>query len=102
MSQITLDLKSETANKLNQYIKSFGSKDLLFEKFIDYHKKKLRREIAKMQIDLKDFEKKYDMSSAAFYQKFESGELTDEKDFMIWAGVYEMQQQSKNKLNQLS
>jgi hypothetical protein len=55
-----------------------------------------------MQIDLYDFEKKYDMSSAAFYQKFESGELADEKDYMIWSGVYEMQQESKHKLNQLS
>lgn len=42
MSQIILDLNPETANKLNNYIKLFGSDDLLFEKFIEFYRKKLK------------------------------------------------------------
>ncbi|MCF8359510.1 MAG: hypothetical protein K9H26_12170 [Prolixibacteraceae bacterium] len=102
MSQITLDIDSETAKKLNKYIKSFGSKDLLFQKFIEFHKKKLKKEIARMQIDLNEFEQKYKISSQEFYKKFETGDYSDDRDYIIWAGLYEMNKESIDKLNQLS
>lgn len=38
------------------------------------------------------------MSSENFYTKFEKGEVDDSHDFMIWAGIYEMQLESKIKL----
>jgi hypothetical protein len=102
MSQITLEINSDTAEKLSAYIRSFGSKDLLFEKFIEFHKSKLRKEIARIQIDLTDFEKKYEMTSKEFSSKFESGYLGDERDFIVWSGIYDMFLESKQKLEQLS
>ena len=42
------------------------------------------------------------MSSETFYRKFDQGELEDSQDFMIWSGIYEMQQESKSQLEQLS
>ncbi len=38
---------------------------------------------------LKSFEKKYNMSSEEFYEKFEKGELEDSQEFMLWASEYE-------------
>ena len=102
MSQITFDLNAETAGKLNSFIQTFGSEELLFEKFIEFYRNRLKREIARMQIDLNDFEKKYNMTSVDFFEKFESGTLGDERDFMVWSGIFEMQQDSKNKLAKLS
>lgn len=101
MSQITLDLKPNIVDKLNNYIKLFGSKELFFEKFIKFHKNRLKREIAHIQIDLNKFERKYNKTSEDFFKKFEKGELGDDKDFMIWAGIYEMQIESKKKLSKL-
>ncbi len=102
MSQITLEINSDTADKINAYIRSFGSKDLLFEKFIEFHRNKLRKEIARMQIDFSEFEGKHEMKSKEFFEKFESGQLEDNRDFIIWSGVYEMFLESKQKLEQLS
>lgn len=102
MSQITINLDSDTAHKFNSFVQAFGSKELLFEKFIEYHKSKLNREIAAMQLDLDTFEEKYSMNSEEFFQRFEAGQLGDEKDFIVWSGLYELQQDSKQKLNMLS
>ena len=101
MAQVTIDLQSNIADKLNYLIQLFGSKDLLFDKFVDYHINKLKKEIVKIQIDLNEFEKKYEMSTLNFYGKFEKGELGDSKDFIIWSGIYELQLDSKQRLNKL-
>ncbi len=62
----------------------------------------MQREIAQLQVDLDAYADKYSMSSDSFYDKFEQGELEDSKDFMLWAGIYEMQLESKKKLRELS
>ena len=98
MSQITLESNSDSANKLNSYINSFGNKDLLIDKFLDFQVKVLKREVSRIQIDLDEFEKRYNRTSMEFYTLFERGELEDSKDFTIWAGLCELQIESKNKL----
>jgi len=101
MQTITIELQNETANKFEEIIQAFGTKELMFEQFLKFHIRKLKREISRMQTDLKKFETKFSMSSEEFFEKFENGELGDEKDFIIWSGVYEMQQSCKNKLKKL-
>ncbi len=54
-----------------------------------------------MQIDLKQFEEQYSLSSEEFYRQFESGKLGDKEDYMIWAGIYEMLLQNKKRLGEL-
>lgn len=101
MSKITIDLNPDTASKLDSFVKAFGSKEILFEEFISFHKSKLTREIVQMQIELDAFEKKYNMDSKELYEKFEKGLLGDENDYMIWAGIFEMQKDSREKLKKL-
>jgi len=79
----------------------FGNKELMFDSFIDYHINRLKREINRMQSSMNEYEKKHNMKTRDFYQLFEKGELGDEKEYMLWAGIYEMQKDSKSKLDQL-
>ncbi len=101
MQTITIELQPKLANRLDTYIQLFGSKELLFDKFFEYHIKKIKREIARMQFELDKYENKYKLKTNDFYKKFEKGELGDENDYMMWAGIYELQLDSKNKLSKI-
>lgn len=89
------------ARKLNSFIQLHGDKEVLIEKFLEFYKKQLRREISHMEMDLKNFEKKYGMSNDEFATKFSEGKLDDSNDFQIWSGILEMQNESKNKLKHI-
>ncbi len=101
MSQIILDIQPQTANKFNNYIQLFGSNEFRLEQFIDYQINKVKREISRMQFDLEKYETKYNIPSSDFYKRFENGEFGDENDYMLWAGIYELQLDSRNKLSKL-
>ncbi len=102
MKTVKFELQSNIANRIEKYLQLFGSKEIMFDKFIDYHVNRIKREIALMQIDIKQFEEKYNMSSEKFYKEFENGKLGDSKDFILWAGIYEMLISRKEKLQELS
>jgi len=86
---------------MEKYLQLFGNKEIMFDKFIDYHINRIKREIALMQIDLRSYEKKFNLPSDEFYVQFENGELGDDKDFILWSGIYEMQLSCKQKLEKL-
>ena len=39
---------------------------------------------------LRAFEHKYGYSTIEFYRRFENGELGDDDDLMMWAGIYHL------------
>ena len=39
---------------------------------------------------LRTYERKYGYSTIEFYRRFESGELGDDDDLMMWAGLYHL------------
>ena len=39
---------------------------------------------------LRTYERKYGYSTVEFYRRFESGELGDEDDLMMWVGLYHL------------
>ncbi|USR89887.1 hypothetical protein NEA10_13575 [Phormidium yuhuli AB48] len=43
-----------------------------------------------LEAEIQTFEQQYNMASAEFYQRFHSGELGDELDFIEWNAFYEM------------
>lgn len=67
-----------------------------------YEISQLKKGINNIEIELKKFEKKYDIYSEEFYKKFEKGEFGDEDDYMIWSGIYEMLLQYKSKLSKIT
>ena len=44
---------------------------------------------------LRAFELKYGYSTIEFYRRFENGELGDDDDLMMWAGLYHLYLNSK-------
>ena len=96
---VKIELDSAIASKFDAYIQLFGSKEVLFDEFIAYCIHRIKRGIARMQLDLEIYEKKYNMNTLDFYKQFEAGALGDENDFMLWAGIYELQLDTKNRLS---
>ena len=41
------------------------------------------------------------MPTETFYQRFQEGNLGDNEDAMIWAGLYEMLQMNEQRLQEL-
>jgi len=39
---------------------------------------------------LRVYERKYGYSTIEFYRRFENGELGDDEDLMMWAGLYHL------------
>ena len=66
----------------------------LAEEEVSIVKESLRRELALSEAkvnlireEIKEFEKRYEMSSEDFLDKFEQGELGDAQDFFEWWGL---------------
>jgi hypothetical protein len=98
MTKITIELNTDLAQKVERLANSYENKNILFKRFIRNYKSEIEDGINEIEKDLKKFEQKYNMSSILFHEKFKKGEVDDSADFMIWAGIYEMQLDSKNKL----
>ncbi len=92
MESVVLDLQEHIAKKLNSYVELFGgSSNLFFGDFFAYHIRRIKRDISRLQKELNKFEKKYNLSSQIFYEKFNNNEFGDEKEFLLWAGIFELQ-----------
>ncbi|MBN2093249.1 hypothetical protein JW964_26735 [candidate division KSB1 bacterium] len=101
MMNLSLDLEEKTKVKLKKILDQYPDNEVFAKNIIGYETSELKKGIINLQIDLKNFEKKYNFSSDDFFQKFDSGELGDEDDFIIWAGLYEMLHQNMNRLAEL-
>jgi len=101
MLEFALDLQEETKRKFKKILDQYSDKEIFAKNIIEYETSQLKKGIINIQIDLKNFEKKYEMTSKDFYQKFKSGEFGDDEDFIIWAGIYEMLGQNQKRLAEL-
>ncbi|MBI3360290.1 MAG: hypothetical protein HY023_04185 [Chloroflexi bacterium] len=45
-----------------------------------------------LQRQIADFEKRYSLKSPEFYARFLRGEMGDARDYIVWAGLYELRQ----------
>ena len=75
--------------------------DLVLRKLLDITLSQQRRRLARYETDLREFETRYGMDSATFYQRFEAGELGDAMDFCEWAGLFELRQDLLDKVRRL-
>jgi hypothetical protein len=53
--------------------------------------------VTDLEIDLQEFEARYQMTSETFYQQFAQGILDDREDFILWSGLYELLLGNKNQ-----
>ncbi len=74
--------------------------DQVLGKLLDLAFSQHRRRLERYEDDLHDFETRYGMDSATFYQRFEAGDLGDAIDFCEWAGLYELYRDLQKKIQQ--
>lgn len=96
-----MTLQANHVEKMQTLLKVMGNNDLFVDNFFDFHLNRLKREILRMQNALTKYEIKYQMKSDEFYKRIENGELGDDKDFVMWSGIYELLLDSKKQLAEL-
>jgi len=75
--------------------------DLVLDKLLDVTLSQHRQRLARYQGDLREFEARYGMDSATFYQRFEAGEIGDDMDYFEWSGLWELSQDLETKIARL-
>ena len=98
---LELQLSNKTENRLKQVLSMNANNDVFFNKAIDYQINELKKAVFNIEKDLKKYEEKYSLGSELFHEKFKNGEIGDEDDYMLWAGIYEMYLSDKQKLEML-
>ncbi len=96
----------EKIKRLEQYLSADNAAvDSVMDRTLD---KLLEREIAstrnikaRLESQLRTFEKTYGMTSELFYEKFTSGGLGDKTDFIEWASTVEMLRHAERRLDAL-
>lgn len=58
--------------------------NLTLKKMMEVELSIIKKEMKKIKDKLKDFEKKFKMSSDEFFKKFNNGELGDKREFIKW------------------
>lgn len=59
-------------------------------KAVEARLKEVEASIERLEKSLRDFETKYGMSTGSFYEKYLSGELQENMDFMEWRACKEI------------
>ena len=55
-------------------------------------------ELLELAQDLREYERKYEMKSSEFFERFQRGELGDDMDWIDWAGTYQLFQRLKRRM----
>lgn len=91
MKKTTENLMHSSRKKVDILL-SFGATqelDTSLNKLIVFQIAKYKSHLNQIEHELKGFEAQYNLSSAEFFDKFESGVLGDAADYFEWAGLYE-------------
>ena len=97
-------MAATTLNKLEVLKEAYpDEKELesVLGKLLDIALNRYRLRVERYKRDLLEFEQRYGMESATFYQQFESGQLGDAMDFFEWAGVYELREDLLGKIRRM-
>lgn len=101
MFNFNLNVRPQTAKRLKKVLEYSRDEEAFAQSFIAYQIAELRRAILNLRLEVKAFEAKYKMSSAAFHKKFDQGKIDDTEDFIIWAGAYELLVKNETRLQGL-
>lgn len=67
-------------------------------KIISHNLQKEESEQSEVKDKLKRFERKYNMSSKEFHERFNQGELGDDEDFFVWDALFEMNRRIRKRI----
>ena len=75
--------------------------DFALEKLFAYELKESQQQLALLVCDLSQFEQQYELSSDAFYARFQAGETGDAMDLVEWASLHQMAERLKRRIGLL-
>jgi len=97
MLKLDFEVLPETELKMKRVLEHYPDKEVFFQDIIKNRVNELKIGIQNIEIDLKEFEQKYQLSSNDFYHRFKNGDLEDIEDFILWSGLLEMQKEDKKQ-----
>jgi hypothetical protein len=101
MLSLQLQVQPQTEQRLKKILMYTQDQELFAQNIIAYQVAELHKGILNIRLDLKQFEKQYQMTTEDFYQQFIQGRLHDQEAYMIWAGIYEMLRENEQRLQEL-
>lgn len=72
--------------------------DKALDKLISHQITNQQSEIEVIRGDLRDFEEKYNLDSQTFFEKYQSGQMSDDADFVEWNALYKMYRRLRQRL----
>ena len=76
--------------------------DRALTKILAYEADECRAQLGLLQQDLAELERKYGLSSAEFYRRFQAGQTDDRMDFIEWASLVQMRDNLRKRLRLLT
>ncbi|HEY9849210.1 MAG TPA: hypothetical protein V6D28_07110 [Leptolyngbyaceae cyanobacterium] len=73
----------------------------IVDKLLDIALSQHRQKLEKYEHDMNEFEQRYGIESAIFYQRFQAGQLGDDIDFFEWSALYELKEDLLKKIDKL-
>ena len=101
MLNLHLNVGPKTALRLKKVLEYSRDEEAFAQNVIAHQVTELRRANLNLKLDVKVFEEKYRLSSQEFYEKFRLGEMGDDEDSLIWAGLVEMLAENERRLQEL-
>jgi len=102
MFNLQLHVHPQTEQRLRAILAQTEDEEAFAQNIIAYQIAELQKGLMNIRLDLKQFEEKYKLSSADFYQQYTQGKTDDSEDAMLWAGLYEMLRDNESRLLELA
>ena len=101
MLNLNLNIQPKTAKRLKKVLEFSKNEEAFAQGIIAYQVAETKRAILNIRIDLQVYEEKHRLSSDKFYRQYSRGEMGDDEDFMLWAGLIEMLASNEKRLQGL-
>jgi hypothetical protein len=75
--------------------------DRALEKLLRHEAEQSQAQLSQLGADLAQFERRYELPSDEFYQRFEAGQMGDDMDYVEWASLVQMANNLKQRLKLL-
>jgi stress response protein YsnF len=76
--------------------------DRTLEKLLRHEAEQCQALLRQLQADLAEFEQTYQLSSTEFYRQFQTGQTSDEMDYVEWASLVQMVDNLEKRLRLLT
>jgi len=100
----TNHLTAERLRTLAELYRQSQESDLMdraLEKLLHHEAERSQAQLSQLRADLTEFEQRYNLSSAEFYQRFQVGQMGDDIDFMEWVSLVQMAHNLEKRLQLL-